>query len=105
MPNHYLIQLVNTPPEQLKPEERDLLDSWKNVIYQDVIRTTQRTYDWHLMFKDEHNMPKLLQALRRRDLPTIAQAAQSSPRFYKLCEDSGLFDIEPVLWNLVRPEP
>ena len=75
MPNHYLARLVSTPPDQLKPEERDLLQTWKNAIYDDVIRTTQKTYDWLLMFKDKQNMPNLLRALRRRDLPTIAQAA------------------------------
>ena len=104
MPNHYLVRLVSTPPDQLKPEERNLLHTWKNAIYQDVICTIQKT-TWLLMFQDKQNVPKLLRALRRRDLLTIAQAAQSSPRFYTFCEDSGLFDVEPLLWNLVRPEP
>ena len=54
------------------------------------------------MFKDKQDMPKLLRALRRRDLPTIAQAVQSSPRFYTLCENCGLFDVEPLLWDMVR---
>ena len=104
MPNHYLARLVTTPPDQLKPEERDLLHTWKNAIYEDVIRTTQKTYDWLLMFQDKQNMPNLLRALRRRDLPAIAQAVQSSPRFYTLCENSGLFDVEPLLWDRVRPD-
>ena len=103
MPNHYLTRLVTTPPDQLKPEERDLLHAWKNAIYQNVIRTTQKTYDW-LMFKDKQDLPKLLRALRRRDLPTIAQAAQFCPRFHNLCENSGLFDVEPDLWDMVRHE-
>ena len=104
MPNHYLARLVSTPPDQLKPEERNLLHTWKNAIYDDVIRTTQKTYDWLLMFKDKQNMPNLLRALRRRDLPTIAQAVQSSPRFYTLCENCDLFDVEPDLWDMVRPD-
>ena len=104
MPNHYLARLVRSPPDQLKPEERNLLHTWKNAIYEDVIRTTQKTYDWLLMFKDKQNMPNLLRALRRRDLPTIAQAVQSSPRFYTLCENCGLFDVEPLLWDMVRPD-
>ena len=104
MPNHYLVRLVSTLPDQLKPEERELLHTWKNAIYQDVICTTQKTYDWLLMFKDKQNMPNLLRALRRRDLLTIAQAVQSSPRFYTLCENCGLFDVEPDLWDMVRHE-
>ena len=40
MPNHYLARLVSTPPDQLKQEERNLLHTWKNAIYQDVICTT-----------------------------------------------------------------
>ena len=104
MPNHYLARLVSTPPDRLKQEERDLLHTWKNALYEDVIHTTQKTYDWLLMFKDKQNMymPNLLRALRRRDLPTIAQAVQSSPRFYTLCENCGLFDVEPLLWDMVR---
>ena len=102
MPNHYLARLVSTPPDRLKQEERNLLHTWKNAIYEDVIRTTQKTYDWLLIFKDKQDMPKLLRALRRRDLPTIAQAVQSSPRFYTLCENWGLFDVEPLLWDMVR---
>ena len=56
------------------------------------------------MFQDKQNVPKLLRALRRRDLLAIAQAVQSSPQFYTLCENSGLFDVEPVLWDIVRPD-
>ena len=104
MPNHYLARLISTPPDRLKQEERNLLHIWKNAIYEDVICTTQKTYDWLLMFKDKQDMPNLLRALRRRDLPTIAQAVQSSPRFYTLCENCGLFDVEPLLWDMVRPE-
>ena len=103
MPNHYLTQLVTTPPDQLKPEERNQLYIWKNAIYQDVINTIKKT-TWLLMFQDKQNVPKLLRALRRRDLLAIAQAVQSSPRFYTLCENSGLFDVEPLLWDLVRPD-
>ena len=104
MSNSYLRHLTNTPPDQLKPEERDLLLTWKNASYNDAIDATQKT-TWLLMFQDKQNAPKLIRALRQRDLLAIAQAVQSSPQFYKLCENAGLFDIEPVLWNLVRPDP
>ena len=103
MPNHYLTHLVTTPPDQLKPEERELLHTWKNAIYQDLICTIQKT-TWLLMFQDKQNVPKLLRALRRRDVLAIAQTAQSSPRFYTLCENFGLFDVEPLLWDMVRPD-
>ena len=104
MSNHYLARLVRSSPDQLKPEERNLLHTWKNASYNDAIDATQKT-TWLLMFQDKQNAPKLIRALRRRDLLAIAQAVQSSPRFYTLCENAGLFDIEPVLRNLVRPDP
>ena len=103
MPNQYFVWLATSPPDQLSVQERELLHTWKNAIYDDVIHTTQKTYDW-LMFKDKQDLPKLLRALRRRDLPTIAQAAQFCPRFHNLCENSGLFAVEPLLWDMVRHE-
>ena len=72
MPNQYLARLVSTPPDQLKQEERDLLHTWKNAIYEDVIHTVKNVSDW-LLFKDKQDLPKLLRALVRRDLPTLAQ--------------------------------
>ena len=104
MSNSYLTHLTNTPLDQLKPEQREQLLIWKNASYNNAIDATQKT-TWLLMFQDKQNAPQLIRALRQRDLLAIAQAVQSSPRFYKLCENAGLFDIEPVLWNLVRPDP
>ena len=101
MPNYYLARLVSTPPDRLKQEERDLLHTWKNAIYEDVIHTVKNVFDW-LLFKDKQDLPKLLRALRRRDLPAIAQAVQTSPRFYTLCENCDLFEVEPLLWDMVR---
>ena len=104
MPNQYLVWLATTPPDQLSVQERELLHTWKNAIYDDVIHTTQKTYDSLLMFKDKQDLPNLLRALRCRDLPTIMQAVQTSPRFYTLCENHGLFAVEPPLWNMVYDE-
>ena len=101
MPNHYLTRLVSTPPDRLKQEEREMLHTWKNAIYEDVLRTVKNVFDW-LLFKDKQDLPKLLRALRRRDLPTIAQAVQSSQRFHTLCENCSLFEVEPLLWDMVR---
>ena len=78
--------------------------SGKCQVFTVLIRTVKNVYDWLLMFQDKHNMPNLLRALRRRDLPTVAQAAQFCPRFYTLCENCGLFDVEPLLWDMVRPD-
>ena len=97
------MRLVSTPPDRLKQEERDLLHTWKNAIYEDVIRTVKNVFDW-LLFKDKQDLPKLHRALRRRDLPAIAQAVQSSPRFYTLCENCDLFEVEPMLWDTVRQD-
>ena len=99
MPNQYLAQLVRTPPDRLKQEEKELLDTWKKAIYEDVLRTVKNVPDW--LFKDKQDLPKVLRALRRRDLPCIAQAVQTSPRFYTICENCGLFDVEPLLWDKV----
>ena len=101
MPNYYLARLVNTPPDQLKQEERELLHTWKNAIYEDVLRTVKKVSDW-LLFKDNQDLPNLLRALRRRDLPGIAQAVQTSSRFYTICENCSLFEVEPLLWDMVR---
>ena len=101
VPNQYLVQLVRTSPEQLKQEERELLHTWKKAIYEDVLRTVKNMSDL-LLFKDHRQDPsKLLRALRRRDLPVIIQAVQTSPRFYTICENCGLFDVEPLLWDMV----
>ena len=78
MPNYYLARLVSTSPDQLKQEERELLHTWKNAIYEDVLRTVKNVSDW-LLFKDNQDLPKLLRALRRRDLPGIAQLSRSTP--------------------------
>ena len=101
MPNYYLARLVSTPPDRLKQEEREMLHTWKNAIYEDVIHTVKNVFDW-LLFKDKQDLPKLLRAMRLRDLPAIAQAVQSSPRFYTLCENCDLFEVEPLLWDMVR---
>ena len=88
MPNHYLVQLATTPPDQLSDEERELLHTWKKASYDDVLRTVKNVPD--LLFKDHRqDLPKLLQALTRRDLPGIMQAVQTSPRFYAICENTG----------------
>ena len=100
MPNHYLARLVNTPPDQLKQEERELLHTWKKAIYEDVLRTVKNVSDW-LLFKNKQDLPKLFRALRRRDLPGIAQAIETSSRFYTICENCGLFEVEPLLWDMV----
>ena len=58
-----------------------------------------------LLFKDHRqDLPKLLRALTGRDLPTIMQAVQTFPRFYTICENTGLFDVEPPLWDMVCDE-
>ena len=100
MPKHYLARLVNTPPDRLKQEEREMLHTWKNAIYEDVIHTVKNVSDW-LLFKDKQDLPKLLRALRRRDLPTLAQIVQTSSRFYTICENCDLFEVEPLLWDMV----
>ena len=79
MPNQYLVQLATTPPDQLSVQERELLHTWKKAIYEDVLRTVKNVLDL-LLFKDHtQDLPKLLRALTRRDLPTIMQAVQTSP--------------------------
>ena len=99
MPNQYLARLVRTPPDQLKQEESDLLHTWKKAIYEDVLRTVKNVPDWLVI--DKKDLPKLLRALRRRDLPTLAQTIQTSSRFHTICENCGLFEIEPLLWDMV----
>ena len=100
MPKYYLARLVSTPPDQLKQEEREMLHTWKNAIYEDVLRTVKNVSDW-LLFKDKQDLSKLLRTLRRRDLPRIAQAVQTFSRFYTICENCGLFEVEPLLWDMV----
>ena len=87
-------------PDRLKQEEREMLHTWKNAIYEDVIHTVKNVSDW-LLFKDKQDLPKLLRALRRRDLPTLAQIVQTSSRFYTICENCDLFEVEPLLWDMV----
>ena len=102
MSNQYLVQLVTTPEDQLNQEERELLHQWKKEIYNDVLRTVKNVPD---LFKDRRqNLPKVLRALTRRDLSGIMQAVQKSPRFYDICENSGLFHVEPPLWEIVCDE-
>ena len=103
MRNQYLVQLATTPPDQLNQEERELLHTWKKAIYEDVLRTVKNVSDW-LLFKDKQHLPKVLRALTRRDLPGIMQAVQTSSRFYAICENCGLFDVEPLLWDMVCDE-
>ena len=102
MPNQYLVQLATTPPDQLSDEERELLHHWKKEIYDDVLHTVKNVPD--LLFKDKQDLPKVLRALTRRDLPGVMQASQTSPRFYDICENSGLFDVEPPLWDMICDE-
>ena len=102
MPNQYLVQLATTPPDQLNQEERDLLHQWKKEIYDDVLLTVKNVPD---LFKDHRqDLQKALRALTRRDLPGIMEAVQKSPRFYDSCESSGLFHVEPLLWEMVCDE-
>ena len=103
MPNQYLVQLATTPPDQLSDQERELLHTWKKAIYEDVLRTVKNVPDL-LLFKDKQDLPKLLRALTRRDLPAIMQAVKTSPRFYAICENTGLFDVEPPLWDMIWVE-
>ena len=99
MPNQYLARLVRTPPDQLKQEESDLLHTWKKTIYDDVLHTVKNVPDWLVI--DKKDLPKLLRALTRRDLPTLAQTIQTSSRFHTICENCGLFEVEPLLWDMV----
>ena len=103
MSNQYLVQLAATPPDHLNQEERELLHQWKKEIYDDVIRSVKNIPD--LLFKDHRqDLQKVLRALTRRDLPGIMQAVQKSPRFYDICENSGLLHAEPQLWEMVCDE-
>ena len=103
MPNQYLLQLATTPRNQLRDDERELLLTWKKAIYDDLLRTVKNVPD--LLFKDHRqDLPKLLRALTRRDLSGIMQAVQTSPRFHAICENTGLFDVEPPLWDMVCDE-
>ena len=105
MPNQHLVLLATTPPDQLSVQERELLHTWKKAIYEDVFRTVKNVPDLLLLFKDHRQDPsKLLRALTRRDLPTIMQAVQTYPRFYAICENHGLFAVEPPLWDMVCDE-
>ena len=56
-------------------------------------------HEWY--FSDTISLALALQALRRRDLDGIAQAAQTSEEFYDLCRKFGLFNIEPGLSDMV----
>ena len=103
MPNQYLVQMATTPPDQLSVQERELLHTWKKAIYEDVLRTVKHVSDW-LLFKDKQDLPKVLRALTRRDLSGIMQAVQTSPRFYAICVNCGLFDVEPLLWDMIWDE-
>ena len=103
MPNQYLVQLATTPPDQLNQEERELLHQWKKEIYDDVLRTVKNVPD--LLFKDHRqDLQKVLRALTRRDLFGIMQAVQTFPLFYDICGNSGLFHVEPPLWEMVCDE-
>ena len=105
MPNQYSVWLATTPPDQLSVQERELLHTWKKAIDEDVLRTVKNMPDLLLLFKDHRQEPsKLLRALTRRDLSVIMQAAQISLRFYAICENHGLFAVEPPLWNMVCDE-
>ena len=96
------MQLATTPPDQLNQEERELLHQWKKEIYDDVLRTVKNVPD---VFKDHRrDLQKVLQALTRRDLPGIIQAVQTFLRFYDICENSGVFHVEPPLWEMVSDE-
>ena len=102
MSNQYLVQLAHTPPVQLKQEEREMLNTCKKAIYEDVLNIVQNMSDW--LFEDKQVLALVLRALRRRDLCGIVQAVQASPQFYDLCQKCGLFTVEPPLWDMVCDE-
>ena len=85
--------------KQLKREQRETKNARKKAIYEEILDILQNMHEWY--FKDTMSLALALQALRRRDLDGIAQAAQTSSEFYDLCQMSGLFTIEPSLWDMV----
>ena len=89
-------------PEQLKREQREILNTRKKAIYEDVLNIVQNMHDW--LFKNKQALALVLQALRRRDLRGIAQGVQASQEFYDLCRKSGSFSLEPPLWDMVYGE-
>ena len=89
-------------PEQLKREQREMLNTRKKAIYEDVLNIVQNMSNW--LFEDKQGLATVLRALRRRDLRGIVQGVQAFPRFYYLCRNSGLFTIEPPLWDMVYDE-
>ena len=93
---------VPISPEQLKREQREILNTRKKTIYEDVLNSVQNMSD--CLFKDKQALALVLQALRRRDLRGIAQGVQVSPHFYDLCQKCGLFTVEPPLCDMVCGE-
>ena len=89
-------------PEQLKREQREMLNIQKKAIYENVLDIVQNMHDW--LLKDKQALVLVLRALRCRDLRGIVQGVQASPEFYDLCQKCGLFTIEPPLWNMVYSE-
>ena len=93
---------VSISPEQrwqLKREQREARNARKKAIYEEILDILQNMHEW--LFSDTISLALALQALRRRDLDGIAQAAQTSEEFYDLCRKFGLFNIEPSLWDMV----
>ena len=84
--------------EQLKRKQRETNNARKKAIYEEILDILQNMHEWY--FKDTISLALALQALRRRDLHGIAQAAQTS-EFYDLCQNAGLFTLEPTLWRMV----
>ena len=97
---------VSFSPEhwkQLKRERREAKNARKKAIYEEILDILQNMHEWY--FKDTISLTLALQALRRQDLDGIAQAAQTSSEFYDLCENCGLFTVEPSLWTMVYAVP
>ena len=64
-------------PEQLKREQREMLNTRKKAIYEDVLNIVQNMSKW--LFEDKQVLATVLRALRRRDLRGIVQGVQASP--------------------------
>ena len=87
----------------VEPGRKRVASPLEKAIYHDVLRTVKNVPD--LLFKDHRqDLQKVLRTLTRRDLPGIMQGIQTSPRFLDICENSGLFHVEPPLWDMVCDE-
>ena len=97
---------VSISPEQfnqLKREQREARNAREKAIYEEILLILQNMHEW--IFRDTISLTLALRAVRRRDLDGIAKAAQTSSEFYDLCENCGLFTIEPSLWEKVYAVP